>query len=79
MESPLAEATLYHPVGRVDARFVALALRVRGGAPTAFASRLRAITTELDRSLQLRYIRSMEALLREQQIELRLAALARLP
>lgn len=74
--STLASATLYHPVGRGDTRFALLALRVRDGAATEFASRLREITTALDRRLLLPDIRSMDALLREQQFGSRLGAWA---
>jgi hypothetical protein len=63
-------------VARDDARLSLLALRVRGGPPTALANRLREITTTLDRRLLLRDIRPMDALLQGQQIGSRLAAWA---
>ncbi|MPY89734.1 MAG: FtsX-like permease family protein [Luteitalea sp.] len=74
MNLSAVEAKLYHPTTRGDAQFVLLALRVRGVAPAVFTSRLREITTALDRSLRLDRIASMDALLREQRFELRMVA-----
>ena len=39
--SSLANATVYWPVARGDVSSIMLAVRVRGGAPLAFATRLR--------------------------------------
>jgi putative ABC transport system permease protein len=74
--SSLDNATVYWPVARGDVSSIMLAVRIRGGAPLAFATRLREIVTALDRGLQLDRINSMDALLRNQQIEMRMAAVS---
>lgn len=67
---------LYQAVDRGDPRLGVLALRIRGGAPTAFAGRLREITTALDRRLMLRDVRAMDAALQDQRIGAEVAAWA---
>jgi hypothetical protein len=74
--SSLDNATVYWPVARGDASSIMLAVRVRGGAPLAFAPRLREIVTALDRGLQLDRINSMDTLLHNQQNEMRMAAVS---
>ena len=66
-ESTLAVATMYPSLASGDSPSALLALRVRGVAASVFAARLREITTALDRRLQLRDIRSMDVLLRDQR------------
>ena len=69
-----SRAALYRPLPDGDPRLGLLALRIRGGTPAAAASRLREITTALNRHLLLQDIRSMDALLRDQQMETRVGA-----
>jgi putative ABC transport system permease protein len=69
-----ADPRMYHPAGRGEAGSLLLAVQVRGGNPEAFATRLRTLVAEVDHSLQVQGIRSMNELLRLQEIELRLAA-----
>lgn len=73
-QSTLAEARLYYPVPPGDARFALMAVRLRGKAPADFAPRLREITMDVDPRLQLRDIRSMDALLWDQHIGSRVGA-----
>jgi putative ABC transport system permease protein len=60
---------LYHAVTAGQVQPVTMALRVRGGAPSAFTGRLREIAAAVDPDLHLRNILSLaEALRREQWI-----------
>jgi ABC-type antimicrobial peptide transport system permease subunit len=70
----LADPRMYYPVGRGDVARLLLAVKVRDGNPTAFAPRLRALVTAVDRGLQLREVRPMDEVVRFQEVELRLAA-----
>jgi hypothetical protein len=75
-QSGKARGTLYHPLVPGQIHPVNLAVRVRGTTPTAFAPRLREITTALNPTLQLRETRPMDEVMRSEQGAMRLAALA---
>jgi putative ABC transport system permease protein len=69
-----ADAMMYSPAGRGEAELILLAIRVRGGPPAAFASRLREIVSSVDPNLQLTSIMPMDELLWRMDTELRLVA-----
>jgi predicted permease len=69
-----AAATLYHPASRDDGYFALLAVHVRGRDPAAFAARLREVAATIDRTVQVRDVRPLDVVLRDQQTELRLVA-----
>jgi predicted lysophospholipase L1 biosynthesis ABC-type transport system permease subunit len=69
-----AAATLYHPASRDDGHFALLAVHVRGRDPAAFAARLREVAATIDRTVQVRDVRPLDVVLRDQQTELRLVA-----
>jgi putative ABC transport system permease protein len=70
-----ADAMVYQPVSLGDSPVVIIAVQVRGSEPAGFANRLREIAAGIDRNLQLRRIRTMNELLAQGGIELRLAAI----
>lgn len=81
--APAAEAraweprgTLYHALAPGGAYPANLAVRVRDGAPAAFAGTLRAAVTRLDPALHLSETRAMDEALRQDAGAMRLAALA---
>jgi len=74
--SSSSRAAMYQPVDRGFVPPALLAVRVRGSTPAAFASRLREVTMALDPQLQLRDVRTMDAVLRDQQIGARVGAWA---
>lgn len=67
---------LYHPAAAGRVRPAALAFRIRDGAPSTFAGRLREIAAAVDPELHLRDIRSMDEVLRREQWIRRLEAAA---
>jgi predicted lysophospholipase L1 biosynthesis ABC-type transport system permease subunit len=71
LDSPLK---LYHAVASGQVQPVSLALRVRGGEPSAFAQRLPEIAAAVDPDLQLRNILTMDEALRREQWLRRLEA-----
>lgn len=75
MEPDRTQARVYHPAppGSV---FERLAVRVRGADPASFASRLREIAVQVDPSLRLTSILTLDEVLREEQGALRLGAFA---
>jgi hypothetical protein len=75
MEPDWIQAKVYYPMARGEI-FERLAVRVRGPAPGAFASRLREIAAALDPSLRLTSISTLDQVLREEQVAMRLGALA---
>ena len=74
VESTVADATLYEPIGRSSVDTLLVGVHVRGETPTALVSRLRDVTTRVDRSLQLRDTMAIDAYLDQEQNEYRLAA-----
>lgn len=58
---------LYHAVAAGQVQPVSIALRVPGGAPTAFAGRLREIAAAVDPDLQVRNVFSLDEVLRREQ------------
>jgi predicted lysophospholipase L1 biosynthesis ABC-type transport system permease subunit len=74
MEPGAAEARLYHPVRPLQVPFNLVALRVQQTPPANFSSRLREVATALDPRLQVRELLPLDDALREEQVELRLAA-----
>jgi putative ABC transport system permease protein len=70
------DARMYLPADASDPRFGLLAVRLRGVTPADFTGRLRALTTQLDPSLQLSDVRPMDVLLREQRVGARIGAWA---
>ena len=70
-DSPLK---LYHAVAAGQVQPVTMALRVRGGAPSTFAGRLREIAAAVDPDLHLRNILSLDEALRREQWIRRLEA-----
>ncbi len=75
-EARSVDAKIYHAATPGEVLPVTLALRVRGGAPAAFAGRLREIAASVDANLQLRDVLSMDEALRKEQQLLRLVAVA---
>ena len=75
-EARSVDAKIYHAATPGEILPVTLALRVRGGAPAAFAGRLREIAASVDANLQLRDVLSMDEVLRKEQQLLRLVAVA---
>jgi putative ABC transport system permease protein len=71
-----SQLRLYHAVAAGQVQPVNIALRVRGGAPSAFARRLSEVAAAVDPDLQLRNIVSLEAALRKEQWVRRLEAAA---
>ena len=69
------EPRIYHAVAVGDARADMLTLRIRGGEAAAFAGRLREIATDLDRSIQLRGVRTLDEMLHMEEGETRIAAM----
>jgi len=65
---------LYHPVAAGQLHPMSMALRVRGGAPSTFAGRLREIAADVDPELHLRNILSLDEVLRREQWVRRLEA-----
>ena len=65
---------LYHAVAAGQVQPVTMALRVRGGAPSTFAGRLREIAAAVDPDLQVLNILSMAEALRKEQWISRLQA-----
>jgi ABC-type antimicrobial peptide transport system permease subunit len=70
-DSPLK---LYHPVAAGQVQPMVMTLRVRGGAPSTFAGRLREIAAAVDPDLQLRNIFSLDEAMRREQWIRRLEA-----
>jgi putative ABC transport system permease protein len=58
---------LYHAVAAGQVQPVSIALRLRGGAPTTFAGRLREVAAGVDPELQLRNIFGLDEVLRREQ------------
>jgi putative ABC transport system permease protein len=71
-----SQLRLYHAVAAGQVQPVNIALRVRGGAPSAFARRLSEVAAAVDPDLQLRNIVSLEEALRKEQWVRRLEAAA---
>ncbi len=69
-----SQLKLYHAVAAGQVQPVTMALRVRGGAPSTFAGRLREIAAAVDPDLQLRNILSLDEALRREQWIRRLEA-----
>lgn len=67
---------LYHPARAGQLNGVVLLMRTRGGAPEQMAGRVREITTALDPTLRLSYVRSQAQLQAEEERGRRLGALA---
>jgi putative ABC transport system permease protein len=67
-------ARIYHPAAPGDVYPAALAIRVRGTTPTAFADRLRTISAAVDPNLQLRRLSSVETTMKQEQGIMRLIA-----
>jgi putative ABC transport system permease protein len=65
---------MYHAVAAGQAQPAAIAIRMRDGAPTTFASRLREIALAVDPDLHLRNIRGLDEVLRSEQWISRLQA-----
>jgi predicted permease len=63
---------VYHAVSPADVYPAVIALRVRGGSPSAFAGRLREVTAAVDPALQLRDVASFADVARREQGLLRL-------
>jgi putative ABC transport system permease protein len=70
----VSNARLYRPVAAGDPRLALLAVRARGTTSATLATRVREFTAEVDANLLLRDVRSMDAVLRDQQIAARLGA-----
>jgi hypothetical protein len=70
-DSPLK---LYHPVSAGQLQPMTMALRLRGGATSTFAGRLREIAAAVDPDLQLRNVLSLDEALRREQWIRRLEA-----
>jgi hypothetical protein len=75
MEPDWIQAKVFYPMAQGEI-FERLAVRVRGPAPGAFAGRLREIAAALDPSLRLTSISTLDRVLREEQLAMRLGALA---
>ena len=65
---------VYHAAAAGQLQPAAIAMRMRGGAPTAFTQRLREIAAAVDPDLQLRDIRGLDEALRSEQWISRLQA-----
>jgi predicted permease len=74
LDPSMTAAKLYHPVGP-EVAYAMINVRVRGADPTTFASRLREITADVDPRLQLRQIRPLDLVMREEQRAMQLGAL----
>jgi hypothetical protein len=73
-ESALVQAKLYHAVSFGHVHGGSLALRIRGADPAAFAGRLREIAAAVDPNLQVRNVATLDAVLRQDQVMLRVVA-----
>jgi putative ABC transport system permease protein len=76
MDPGETEARLYHPLAPGQAYPLNLAVRVRDAAPAEFSGRLRAVAAGLDPTLRLNGLRPLDAVLRQWQTGMRMAALA---
>lgn len=74
LEPDPTRARVYHPAPP-GSSFDRLAVRVRGTDPSTFAHRLRELTAQVDPSLRVMSIATLDEVLREEQGALRLAAL----
>jgi putative ABC transport system permease protein len=63
-DSPLK---VYHPIAAGQAQPVSIAVRVKGGAPSTYAGRLRELAAAVDPELRLRSVLGMEEVLRKEQ------------
>ena len=68
------ELKVYHAVAAGQVQPVAIAIRMRDGAPSTFTQRLREIATAFDPNLHLRNIRGLDEALRSEQWISRLQA-----
>ena len=68
------ELKVYHAVAAGQVQPAAIAIRMRGGAPSTFIQRLREIAGAVDPNLHLRNIRSLDEALRSEQWISRLQA-----
>lgn len=69
-----SERKVYHAAGAGPMQPFALAIRVRGGAATTFARRLREVADGIDPALDLRNILGLDEVLRREQWVIRLEA-----
>ncbi|MGH7481951.1 MAG: ABC transporter permease [Longimicrobiales bacterium] len=68
-------AKVYHPMEPGSVYPVTLSMRVRSGVAAGFAPGLREVAATLDPTLQLHEVLSLDAVLREEQVIMRLSAL----
>jgi putative ABC transport system permease protein len=68
------ELKVYHALAAGQVQPAAIAIRMRGGAPSTFTQRLREIAAAVDPNLHLRNIRSLDEALRSEQWISRLQA-----
>jgi hypothetical protein len=73
-DGDLAQAKLYHAVPFGHVHGGSLALRIRGADPAAFAGRVREIAAAVDPNLQVRNAATLDAVLRQEQVMLRIVA-----
>jgi putative ABC transport system permease protein len=67
-------AKIYRPAGAAAVHGM-VHVRVRGGSPTSFARRLRALAATLDPRLQVRSMQPLDVMIREEQRAMQLGAL----
>lgn len=70
------DAAVYHALTPGEFQPVTLLVRTRNGDPTRMIPTVRQIATTVDPTLQLHHVRTMDAVLRQVQQSLRLAAVA---
>lgn len=76
MDSDLVTPRLYHPVGPAQAEDAFIEAHLEGATPADVAARLREITLEVDPSLRLGTVRTVDELERQDRLAVRLVALA---